>query len=304
MVSKGHDERDVAEKIKNNQELKVDEESECEVPGPQGCVRGDACRRRVGAGGQARALRFQSRACENSSRWANLTHQGLGRFHCVTKKTRPRWSLPPARCPPLPRMFASSVLVGLLGGYECAMWCPSVLFCLHRWVVTPPWAAVLSSLEGCVCRSVRGHLCGDGPCVSCPLAVGWSVSQPRWRPHFPSVLHLETVPWPPCSPRVFTWVCLPSACTPASLGFNPESPVFLTGAQERGQAVCQPPPCGDGRWSRSVTVALRVCEQQAFPPCLFPCVASLLGSQDGAEKVARGVLVLLRALAGVSRVSR
>ncbi|KAK1340616.1 hypothetical protein QTO34_019187 [Cnephaeus nilssonii] len=37
LVSKGHNEREVAEKIKNNQELKVDEESECRAPGPLRC---------------------------------------------------------------------------------------------------------------------------------------------------------------------------------------------------------------------------------------------------------------------------
>lgn len=38
LVSKGHNEREIAEKIKNGEELKVDEESEC--LGPVACLEG------------------------------------------------------------------------------------------------------------------------------------------------------------------------------------------------------------------------------------------------------------------------
>lgn len=39
LASKGHNEREVAEKIKNNEELKIDEESECPGScGQHGCV--------------------------------------------------------------------------------------------------------------------------------------------------------------------------------------------------------------------------------------------------------------------------
>lgn len=188
----------------------------------------------------------------------NLTHVGLSRSHCVTEKTRPLGSLPPARPAPPPRDVCQPGGGWLVGHYECAMWCPSVLFCPRRWVVTPPWPAGCLLLR-VMCVGVPGApLPGRSPCVSCLLAAGWSVLWPQWRPHFPSVLHLETVLWPPCPPRAFRWTCLPSGHPPASSAFNPK-PCVLTGIT-----------CGDGRWSGRVTLALRVCGQRALPPCPFP----------------------------------
>lgn len=91
LASKGHNEREVAEKIKNDQELKVDEESECRVPGPQHlggrCVASGpgeleeaprGCGGRWELGGQVLPLKIQS------SRWEAPPAGGNSLRECLS----------------------------------------------------------------------------------------------------------------------------------------------------------------------------------------------------------------------------
>lgn len=69
LVSKGHSEREVTEKIKNNQELKVDEESECRAGAGE-----------AGGGGGDDLCRGRAVGSEPGTRWGTAWRWALGKL--------------------------------------------------------------------------------------------------------------------------------------------------------------------------------------------------------------------------------
>lgn len=81
LASKGHSERGLAEKMRNNEELKVDEESECAGHwGQQGCARWlVCCAAEVGGAGvasRAEPPRSSSPMPPHSGRWVGRSSRG------------------------------------------------------------------------------------------------------------------------------------------------------------------------------------------------------------------------------------